>query len=243
MRRAILLMITTAVVLLAGSTVAAAGGGGHGQCTAFGVGSELRLLDSCFDATAQFVEAGSELRVTNEGAVSHTITAADGSFDSGDIAPGETFEFTLQEPGVLRVYCRPHGDADGFGMAGVLIVGEPTPQAEGAEEVASGLRRALDAQSREIQDAVGQQTEGARALHASVASLSRDVSELRTAIEADPDAGGEHVQVLAAGETGTLRDLVPTLVGLLIGGGLTAAALRRRSTRANTDISDDGMSS
>lgn len=243
MGRAILLTVTTAVVLLAGTTVAAAGGGGHGQCAAFGVGSELRLRDSCFDATAQFVAAGSELRVTNEGAVSHTITAADGSFDSGDIAPGETFEFRFEDPGVIQVYCRPHGDANGFGMAGILIIGEPTPRADGAEEVAAGLRRALDAQSREIHDAVGQQTERTSTLQASVASLSRDVSKLRTTIEADADAGAEDVQVLAAGETGAFRDLVPALIGLLIGGGLTAVALRRRSAGAIADTSDHGASS
>jgi plastocyanin len=242
MGRAIALIITTTVVLVAGTAGAAAGGGGPGPCDAFGVGSELRLLDSCFDATAQFVAAGSELRVTNEGGVGHTITAADGSFDSGIIAPGESFEFTLAEPGVIPVYCRPHGGADGFGMAGVLIVGEPTPQADGAEQVAASLRRTLDAQSREVHDAVDRQTERVSALHATVASLSRDVRELRTAVEADHDAE-EEVRVLSAGETETSRGLVPALIGLLIGGGLVAAALLRLTARAVAEAGDDGAAS
>jgi hypothetical protein len=49
--------------------------------------------------------------------------------------PNATYEFTFDEPGVYRYYCRIHGTPGGVGQAGVVVVGgagEPAPQVPAA---------------------------------------------------------------------------------------------------------------
>lgn len=123
MRRHLTLMLTTLVILVLGSSIAVAGGGGHGGiCTGFGQGQELTMRDNCFEGTGHVTDAGETIVVTNRGELPHTVTAADGSFGSGTIEPGETYELTLEEPGAVPIYCTLHGTADGNGMAGLLVV-------------------------------------------------------------------------------------------------------------------------
>jgi plastocyanin len=45
---------------------------------------------------------------TNTGEIDHTVTADDGSFDSGPIPPGGTFEFTFEDEGDFPYHCDPH---------------------------------------------------------------------------------------------------------------------------------------
>lgn len=117
-------LLAAAGVALAGSPVSAGGRGGGGACPAFAAGSTLEMRDSCFAGVAHFTDTG-VLTATNGGDLPHTLTAVDGSFDSGTVEPGGTFEVPLDETGIVRVYCRLHGTADGQGMAGVLLVGSP----------------------------------------------------------------------------------------------------------------------
>lgn len=120
------LTVMTIVVgglLLATPTLA--GGGGGAACHATSSGRQLTMLDSCFDGIAHEVPAGTTLTVTNRGEMSHTITAVDGSFDSGSLAPGHTFQIQLDRAGDMPVYCTLHGTAEGQGMAGVLQVSGP----------------------------------------------------------------------------------------------------------------------
>ncbi len=124
MRRTMLVMITTVILVLAGTGWAVAGGGGHGgsACRGFGEGDSLLMRDHCFEGVGHVATAGQAVTVTNVGNAPHSITAADGSFDSGDIAPGESYELTLDETGVVPIYCTLHGNARGDGMAGLVVV-------------------------------------------------------------------------------------------------------------------------
>ncbi len=54
---------------------------------------------------------------TNEDSTEHTVTADDGSFDSGPISPGDTFETTIDSPGDFGYHCAIHPF-----MTGVVIV-------------------------------------------------------------------------------------------------------------------------
>ena len=56
---------------------------------------------------------------TNNDPVEHSVTAADGSFDSGLIASGATWRHTFTKPGTYQYSCRPHPF-----MKGVVIVRE-----------------------------------------------------------------------------------------------------------------------
>lgn len=117
-----------AVGLQLGATPAAAGGGGGigaGPCAGFSAGDQLVMRDNCFDGVAHFAPSRSTLVVVNQGILPHSFTAVDGSFDTGVLQPGETAEIPLPDDAVVRVHCTLHGSAEGAGMAGVVLVGDP----------------------------------------------------------------------------------------------------------------------
>lgn len=119
------LLLTIGLVLIPGA-VASAGGGGGGACRGFAEGATIVMRDSCFDGTGHAVPAGRTITAVNEGELPHTITAVDGSFDSGVVEPGQRFEFTLPGTAPVPYYCTLHGSRDGDGMAGVLLTAAPT---------------------------------------------------------------------------------------------------------------------
>lgn len=125
----VLLATITIAVTTAAAATAGGGGGGAGLCRGFGEGQVIHLRDSCFDGVGHVVDAGEPVTVRNVGEMPHTITAADGSFDSGIIPPGAIYELTFEQSGGVPVYCTLHGTADGVGMAGLVTVrnGAPAP--------------------------------------------------------------------------------------------------------------------
>jgi plastocyanin len=67
----------------------------------------------------QHLEVGASATVewTNRDPLAHTITADDGSWDSGPIAPGGTWRHTFDQPGTYSFHCTPHPF-----MTGVVVV-------------------------------------------------------------------------------------------------------------------------
>ncbi len=61
-----------------------------------------------FEPADLVVTAGTKITWRNTGGQVHTVTASDESFDSGDVAPGETWERTFSEPGAFQYFCEPH---------------------------------------------------------------------------------------------------------------------------------------
>ena len=87
-----------------------------------------------YDPAALEVGVGDTVVWTNTGSVDHTVTADDGSFDSGNIAPGGTWEFTFEEVGEYSYKCSPHP----FMVASVSVVENPTGGAAGGTGSAAG---------------------------------------------------------------------------------------------------------
>jgi plastocyanin len=54
------------------------------------------------------IEAGTTVVWRNNGKNSHTVSADNGSFESGDIAPGATWKHTFDRPGAFAYHCTPH---------------------------------------------------------------------------------------------------------------------------------------
>ena len=54
------------------------------------------------------VEAGTEVTWTNSDDATHTATADDSSFDTGDLNEGDWASVTFDEPGTFSYYCRFH---------------------------------------------------------------------------------------------------------------------------------------
>ena len=65
------------------------------------------------------VPAGTTVTWVNAGLAPHTATAADGSFDSGFVAPGASFAQRFDAPGEYVYFCRPHVF---IGMTGTVVV-------------------------------------------------------------------------------------------------------------------------
>src|SRR6266536_467896 len=90
----------------------------------------LSARDDFFDAEAVHVPVGTKVEWSNEGRNPHTVTADDGSFDSGNLAAGATYSITFTRAGAYPYFCKYHGSAGGIGMAGVILVGNaavPSP--------------------------------------------------------------------------------------------------------------------
>jgi plastocyanin len=114
-----------AAVPLLWPAAAGAGGGGHGgsSCPGYAEGPTIETLDNCFKGTTHFVDPGSRIMVKNSGQLPHSLTAVDGSVDTGTLEPGKSATVKVGDAGVVRIYCTLHGSRDGGGMTGVLVVG------------------------------------------------------------------------------------------------------------------------
>ncbi|WP_052666648.1 cupredoxin domain-containing protein [Nitriliruptor alkaliphilus] len=77
---------------------------------------EVELLDEdgfVFAPTDVTVEVGGTVTWVHAGRITHTVTAPDGSFASGSIGAGDTFEVTFDEPGTYPYVCDFHGSMRG----------------------------------------------------------------------------------------------------------------------------------
>ena len=89
--------------------------------------THIAVIDDRFRAKQVEVEVGETVVWTNRGARAHTVTAEDGSFDSGFLPAGEDFRRTFDREGRYYYFCQYHGGPR-EGMWGVVIVGSPDPE-------------------------------------------------------------------------------------------------------------------
>jgi plastocyanin len=78
--------------------------------------AQVAILDDDglrFEPADVTVAVGDAVTWTHEGGLPHTVTAADGAFDSGNLASGDTFEFTAEEPGSTDYACSIHPQMTG----------------------------------------------------------------------------------------------------------------------------------
>jgi plastocyanin len=131
---AMLLTVVLAVLVAAGGFLTQVGPIAAHQDAAFAV----QVVDFAFDPATVTVPAGATVTWTNGGSRPHTVTADDGSFDSGRLDPGEQFSQTFDQPGTFTYFCGFHPE-----MQGSIVVTEPqevavesdtTPEAEPAVE-------------------------------------------------------------------------------------------------------------
>ncbi len=131
----------------------------------------VSMIDNIYQPDFLRVEPGTEVTFTNDGHDAHTVTADDGSIDSGSIAPGDSFAETFDQPGVYAFHCTFHGSA-GAGMAGIVMVGDaPMPESNGAvgpgrEPVPTGFADTIEVpmDAPTIQEAVDEAEPGGMVL-------------------------------------------------------------------------------
>jgi plastocyanin len=90
----------------------------------------VTLADRAFDPTSVEVPVGGGVDWSNEDQEGHTITASDGSFDSGVVGPGEAFSTTFEIAGTYDYFCAIHPEM----QARVVVVdsvSSPVPESPG----------------------------------------------------------------------------------------------------------------
>jgi len=114
---------TTAPTAEAGGGDYPAGGGDTGGDTggddgATSGGATVVAQDFTFKPAELEVEAGATFTFENQDGATHTLTADDGEFDSGDVAAGSQSDLTApSEPGTYAFRCEIHAS-----MTGTLTV-------------------------------------------------------------------------------------------------------------------------
>ena len=72
-------------------------------------GPEVVLSDISFEPSEITVDPGTTITFVHEdGGIPHTVTADDGSFDSGQMSDGDAFTVTVEEAGEIPFFCEIH---------------------------------------------------------------------------------------------------------------------------------------
>jgi plastocyanin len=71
-------------------------------------GQKVTISGFSFQPSSLTVKAGETVSWTNNDPTAHTVTADDGSFDSGQVAPGATFSHTFTQAGPSSYHCNIH---------------------------------------------------------------------------------------------------------------------------------------
>lgn len=91
----------------------------------------VEAKDNFFEPEAIQVEVGGTITWENTGQLLHTAQAADDSWDSGDLDPGESFSVTFDEAGTVPYICLYH---EVIGMVGTIEVVEAGAAPDGGTE-------------------------------------------------------------------------------------------------------------
>jgi plastocyanin len=70
--------------------------------------NEVYMNSMSFGPRTLKVKVGTTVIWTNQDVTSHTVTFDDGSVESGELAPGESFEFTFSTSGTYNYHCSMH---------------------------------------------------------------------------------------------------------------------------------------
>ena len=232
MRR--IFLVVALVMSLSGVAYAGGGGGSISICPAFSEGSTISMLDSCFSGIAHFAPAAAPIRVSNDGQLPHTLTAVDGSFDTGMVDGGQSSELMFDEPGIYKVFCSLHGTAAGDGMAGIVVVGEPAPGVVAASLDLGPVEAAVTDQKSAILSAMDNQGRAMGDIRAAQDDIVASIRELKEGGVAVP-ASSPSVVVQNSGTT--LYLAVGVALGLGLASLLALTQLRRREqTQDGVDL-------
>ncbi len=139
----------TGRVVVTGATVAGATEGGGTEATAAGLGAVIDpapppptsapspegvaadIVDLDFEPPRLTVAPGTVVTWTNRGQLPHTVTAVDGSYDSGFLQAGDIFSMEFTEPGTYEYLCTLHPT-----MVGTVVVEAAGPPADAAPAAA-----------------------------------------------------------------------------------------------------------
>ena len=71
-------------------------------------GNSVTIANFAFSPPTLMVKTGTKMTWTNKDSTTHTVTADQGAFNSGDLAPGNSFSFTFTKAGSYAYHCMIH---------------------------------------------------------------------------------------------------------------------------------------
>jgi plastocyanin len=95
--------------------------------------AQVKVVDFAFEPATLEVPVGTTVTWTNTGSRPHTVTADDGSFDSGRLDPGEQFSQRFDQPGTFAYHCGFHPEM----QATIVVTAQAQAQDQGGIEVAT----------------------------------------------------------------------------------------------------------
>jgi plastocyanin len=141
----------------------------------------VSIVDFAFQPASVEIATGGTVTWTNTGQAPHTVTADDGSFDSGTLSPGATFSQTFATAGTFTYHCNIHPQ-----MTATVIVGGPGGSGSDAQaQAADGGKQAKETKANKVPNtgvgtmAVSAQS-SALALLAALVAAGLGVAALRT---------------------------------------------------------------
>ena len=124
MRRVLLALVGLALIV-------SCGGEGNGGESVSADDVTVQMFDNRFEYTEITVPVGGSVTFVGAGQNAHNAVAGDDSWSTEDVfgsleqLEGDAATLTFDEPGEYVFFCTFHGNAEGDGMAGTLIVGPP----------------------------------------------------------------------------------------------------------------------
>ena len=100
-------------------------------------GAAVTIVDFAFQPASLEVTAGTTVTWTNSGAAPHTVTADNGAFDSGRLAPGASFSQTFDAAGTVTYHCEIHSQ-----MTGTIVVTDASGAPAAASDQGTGQANA-----------------------------------------------------------------------------------------------------
>src|SRR5829696_5929154 len=88
----------------------------------------VEIRNNAFNPPQLNVAPGTTVRFVNNDSVAHTATADNGLFDTGELAPGYSFDVVLDGAGTVTYHCELHPE-----MQGSIVVGEAGQASEAGE--------------------------------------------------------------------------------------------------------------
>jgi plastocyanin len=129
-RRTTLALALTAVVV---STLAVAA-----PAATRGAEHEVQITDSTFSPATLTIAVGDTVTWRNADDRPHTVTARDGTFDSGNLDEGQGFSFTFTEPGTYAYLCEYHPEMQATIVVEAASTGAPSAGGSTANDTDAG---------------------------------------------------------------------------------------------------------
>jgi plastocyanin len=122
------------LVVLAGSAVVGVPGASSQPLVSISIVDDPRPQEAWgFAPATRRVPVGTWVTWSNDGSEAHTVTATDGSFDSGNLNPSEGFSWQFDQNGTYEYVCSLHDWMVGKVIVGTGVAPAPPPVDESSD--------------------------------------------------------------------------------------------------------------